>query len=81
MVHTFGIALVVWLASNTRASHAAHGLTTLLLGSGGGRSQADGVLDCLHDCCLVVGCQLIDRLSRVSLGQCGEVRSVMWRGE
>jgi hypothetical protein len=50
-VHTFSIALVVRLASNTRASKAVHGLTTLLLGgSGGAGSQADGVLDCLHVC-------------------------------
>ena len=48
-MHTFSIALVVRLASNTRASKAVHGLTTLLLGgSGGAGSQADGVLDCLH---------------------------------
>jgi hypothetical protein len=50
-LHTFGIALVVWLAGNTRASKAVHGLATLLLGgSGGAGSQADGVLDCLHVC-------------------------------
>jgi hypothetical protein len=53
-VHTFSIALVVRLASNTRASKAVYGLTTLLGGSGGGGgSQADGVLDCLHDCCVI----------------------------
>jgi len=53
-MHTFGIALVVRLASNTRASNAVHRLATLLLGgSGGGGSQADGVLDCLHGCCVI----------------------------
>jgi hypothetical protein len=54
-VHTFGIALIVRLATNTRTSDTVHGLTSLLLGGsgGGGGSQADGVLDCLHDCCVV----------------------------
>jgi hypothetical protein len=52
-VHTFGIALIVRLATNTRASDAVDGLTTLLLSGGGSGSQADGVLDCLHDCCVV----------------------------
>jgi hypothetical protein len=53
-VHTFSIALIVRLASNTRASKAVHGLTTLLLcGSGGAGSQTDGVLDCLHVCGVV----------------------------
>jgi hypothetical protein len=51
MLHTFSIALIVRLATHTRASNAVHRLTTLLLGGsggGGGGSQADGVLDCLH---------------------------------
>jgi hypothetical protein len=53
-VHTFGIALIVRLATNTRASDAVDRLTTLLLGgSGGSGPQADGVLDCLHDCYVV----------------------------
>jgi hypothetical protein len=53
-VHTFGVALVIRLATNTRASKAVHGLATLLGGSGGGGgSQADGVLDCLHGCCVI----------------------------
>ena len=53
MLHTFGIALVVRLATNTRASNAVHRLTTLLLSGGGwSGSQGDGVLDCLHACCV-----------------------------
>ena len=53
-MHTFGIALVIRLASNTRTSNAVHRLATLSLSGGcGSGSQADGVLDCLHGCCVV----------------------------
>ena len=73
-MHTFSIALIVRLATNTRASNAVNRLTTLLLAGGGwSGSQADGVLDCLHACCVV---DLVEWLrdvfvrSRRSSGDC-----------
>ena len=74
IVHTFSIALVVRLASNTRASEAIHGFTTLFGGSGGGGgSQADGVLDCLHACYVVDW--FVDRL-KAGLCDSAEKRGV-----